>query len=316
MSRPEDTGQRADCPHAPHDFSCGPRHDGICALTHRGPCEAVHPICPACFTAHPGVVVSSIALLVEQDGFRDSNCSACEQITFHYDAELFCRVCNWLVPDANEKLAQRYAANNGAFEPELGTCPGCRQSEAGLPLAFPITCPGCGASHMVDQRAVSTTTGLRVYCACRYTITVPADVWCPGCHLNLRTLQKITALVKTANEPQAQQLGENVKQSPVDRVALRAIGLATAGERRSRTLTHEQQRLMLRAAHLDMLLFNEGQIADWILDQVKLRSLGHRLHRDGGMRLMQAVAGRVAVLDRGTLRLVEIVWDGIGEWQK
>jgi hypothetical protein len=308
-------GQRADCPHAPHDFSCGPIHDEICAFAHQGSCEAVHPICPACFTARPGVVVSSIAHAVERDGVCVSGCSACERRTFRYDAELFCSVCEWLVPDVNDRLAERYTANGGAYDPGPGTCPGCHQAGAGPALTFPITCPGCGAGHMINQRGVSTTAETFVRCACRYTITIPADVWCPGCHLNLRNLQKISALIKKANGPD-RQVGDNVKEPPLDRAARRVIGLATAGERQSRTLTAVQQSLMLNVDHLDMLLFNEGQIADWILDQVKLRSLGHRLHRDGGLDLMQAVAGRVAALDPGMLRHVEYAWDGIGDWQR
>jgi len=308
-------GQRADCPYSPHDFSCGPTHKGICAFAHQGPCEAVHPICPACFTAHPGVVVSSIAHAVEEDGVRIANCAACERITFRYDAELFCGVCKWLVPDVNDRLAERYAANGGPFESNPGTCPGCRQAGPGPALDFPITCPGCGASHMIRQQDVSTTTGVIVVCSCRYRITVPADVWCPGCHLNLRALQKITELVKKANEP-GKQLGDNVNEPPLDRIARQVVGLASAGERRSRTQSADRQLRMLSGKHLDMLLFNEGEVADWILDQVKLRSLGRRLHREGGMALMVAVAERAGTMDRGVLRLVEVVWDDIGEWQK
>lgn len=308
-------GQRPDCPHAPHDFSCGPVHDGLCAFVHQGACEAVHPICPACYTAHPNVVVPSIAGRVQLDGERTVSCSACERISFRYDAELFCSVCHWLVPDVNDRLAERYAANGGAYDPDPGTCPGCRQSGAGPALDFPISCPGCGASHRISQRAVSTTTGLVVRCACRYPITIPADVWCPGCHLNLRSLRKISALVKKANEPD-RAVGDNVKEPPLDRAARRVVGLASAGERWSRTVSPARQSQMLSGRHLDVLLFNEGHIAEWILDQVKLRSLGHRLHRDGGMPLMLAVAERVGAMDRSVLRLVEYVWDGIGDWQK
>jgi hypothetical protein len=60
-------------------------------------------------------------------------------------------------------------------------------------------------------------------------------------------------------------------------------------------------------------LFNDGQIADWILDHAKLRSLGHRLHHDGGTTLLREVTGRVAALDGSVLRQIEIVWDGISD---
>ncbi|MFF8595803.1 hypothetical protein ACF061_31035 [Streptomyces sp. NPDC015220] len=259
--------------------------------------------------------MSSIAHAVRAERVHDAVCSTCERLSFRYDAELFCSVCKWLVPDVNERLAERYAANDGTYAPDKGTCPGCRRSGAGPALDFPITCPGCGAGHRISQRDVNTTSGAVLRCDCRFPITIPADVWCPGCRLNLRNLQKITALIKKANEPDS-QVGDNVKEPPLDRTARRVIGLASAGERWSRTVSPDRQSQMLDGSHLDMLLFNDGQIADWIIDQVKLRSLGHRLHRDGGMALMAAVAERVGALDRSTLRLVEYVWDGIGDWQR
>jgi hypothetical protein len=321
VSRVEDhetgavAGQRTDCPHAPHDYSCGPMHDGPCALAHRDACEAVHPICPGCLSTHPGVVVSSIALVVKEEGVRVMGCSACERLTFRYDAELFCSACGWLVPDVNDRLAERYVANDGPFSLKPGECSICGESGAAPGYVFPVTCPGCGAGHRISQHSLSVTADTVMWCECRYPITIPADVWCPDCHLNLRGLGKITELIKKANAPD-RQIGENVKEPPLDRAARRVIGLATAGERQSRTLPEAQQRQMLDACHLDMLLFNEGQIADWILDYVRLRSLGHRLHRDGGTALMREVAGRVAVLGHEVLREVRIAWDGIGDWRK
>ncbi|MFB7507047.1 hypothetical protein [Streptomyces broussonetiae] len=259
-------------------------------------------------------MVPSIARAVAQDGERVASCSKCEQRVFHYDAELFCSVCRWLVPDVNDRLAERYAATGGACAPDEGACPGCRQSGAGPAVVFPVMCPECGASHRISQRDVSLTTGATLRCDCHFPIAIPADVWCPGCRLNLRGLQKISALIKKANEPDS-RVGDSVKQPPLDRTARRVIGLACAGERWSRTVSPARQGQLLDGDHLDMLLFNDGQIADWILDQVKLRSLGHRLHRDGGMALMAAVAQRVGALDHGVLRLVDMVWDGIGDWQ-
>lgn len=308
-------GQRADCPHAPHDYSCGPIHGGLCAMEHSGPCEAVHPICPACFTGNPRIVISSVALTVQRDGVRILSCSTCEKRAFRYDAELFCGTCGWLVPDVNEKLAERFAANGGPFGEEApGVCPGCGQSGAGPAMTFPIACPGCGNGLMINQESVGKTAETHVLCKCSYPIVIPPDVWCPDCGLNLRGLTKIGQLVKEANEPRAKR-GDNLRESPVDRIARQAIALAEAGERRSRGLPESKRRLMLDDQHLDMLLFNDGQIADWILDEVRLRSLGHRLNRDGGMQLMQAVAKRIAALDPAVLRLVDVNWDGIGEWR-
>jgi hypothetical protein len=314
--RTDAAGQRADCPHAPHDFSCGPVHDNLCAFAHQGPCEAVPPICPACHTALPRVVVSSIAHTVREEGVRILSCSACEQRSFYYDAELFCTVCDWLVPDVNDKLAERFAANGGPYSSDPGMCPGCGQTGAGPEMSFPIACPGCGAGHRISQRNVSTTAEVTVGCrSCNFPITIPPSVWCPECHLNLRGLPKITELIKEANEPDI-PVGDNVKEPPLDRVARRVIALADASEGRYHRLSDTQNGLLLNTRHLDTVLFNEGRVADWILDQVRLRSLGHRLHRDGGIELMQAVAGRVSALGRRTLRYVEFVWDGIGGWRK
>jgi hypothetical protein len=114
-------GQRADCPHAPHTFSCGPLHTQLCVFAHQGACAAVHPVCPACHTAHPDVVVSSIAASVRAEGVCIAGCSACGRLSFRYDADLVCGVCGWLVPDVNERLAERFAANGGPFVPDPGT---------------------------------------------------------------------------------------------------------------------------------------------------------------------------------------------------
>jgi len=150
---------------------------------------------------------------------------------------------------------------------------------------------------------------------CGGTTRIPPTIWCPECHLNLRNLTQITELIKEANEVQV-PVGDNVKESLLDQVARRVSTLALAGERRYRSLTEVQQNLIIDEEHLDLVLFSEGRVADWILDTVKLRSIGYRLHQEGGMQLMQAVHARVSVLNREAARSVEAWWDKIGDWQR
>lgn len=310
------SGQRADCPHAPHDHSCGPRHSGYCAFEHPGQgCEAVHPVCPGCYAAHPDIIVSSIAARVAREGTYFTGCSDCEQRTFHYDAELFCAVCEWFVPDVNEKLAERYAAQAGTYAPDPGTCPGCGLAGAGPELIFPFRCASCGSSRRLSQRSADKKTVVSAMCTeCSGATRIPPTIWCPECQLNLRNLSQITELIREANEVRA-PVGDNVKEPRLDQVARQVSVLALAGERRFRSLTEVQKNLILDKEHLDLALLNEGRVADWVLDTIRLRSIGHRLHREGGTALMRSVHGRVSVLNREAARLVEMWWDKIGDWQ-
>lgn len=308
-------GQREGCPHTPHDHSCGPLHGGLCALEHPGGCEAVHPICPACYAAHPGTIVRSVAAAVAREGIHFAGCSECEQRTFQYDADLFCRVCRWFVPDVNEKLAERYAAQAGSLPLDPGKCPGCHVSGAKPAISFPFQCSVCGSTRRLNQRDVPKTGEVSALCdECGGSTRIPTTIWCPECQLNLRNLTQITELIEEANEVQA-PVGDNVKEPPLDQVARRVGALATASERRFRSITEVQQNLIIDPGHLDIVLFSDGRVEEWILDAVKLRSIGYRLHREGGMRLMQDVHARVSVHNRGVARSVDMWWDKIGDWQ-
>src|SRR5262249_3828678 len=117
---PEETGTphshhvQPGCPNAPHDYSCG--HEGACVFAHHGSaCEAVRPVCPACFDEARASVVPDIVVRIQQEGELVLRCSSCEQLSFQFDAELVCDTCHWLVPYVNEELEERYADNGGEF---------------------------------------------------------------------------------------------------------------------------------------------------------------------------------------------------------
>jgi hypothetical protein len=195
--------QRADCPHAPHDGPCGAVHDGPCVLVHQGACAALMPMCPACRTVRIGVYVPSIVAKVRDEGTHIAGCGECGELSFSYDATLVCGTCDWLVPDVNDQLAARFAANGGPFVAKLGVCPGCGLDGAGHPVSFPIRCPSCATASRCDQQAVDTSIGATASCSnnpCGFAIRIPATIWCPECRLNLRDLATISSLIKEANK--------------------------------------------------------------------------------------------------------------------
>lgn len=309
--------QRADCPHLPHDSPCGAVHDGPCVVVHKEACEATHPICPACHTDAFRVHVPAIVIGVRQDGVIIGSCSTCEQRSFRYDADLICPTCDWLVPDVNDRLAERFEANGGPFAAKPGECSGCGQRGAGPPISFPVTCPKCGSADRIPQEVVNTKGGVTARCAndkCGFGITIPASIWCPDCKLNLRTLSKITELIAEANSTDLMVL-DNVKESGLDRLARILVTLVNVHDRWCGRLTAEQRRQLIDTRHLDALLFGDKPVEEWIHGQVELRAIGHQLDRDGGNDLMQKVAKRASELsETPVLGIINATWDGIGNW--
>src|SRR5262249_4065064 len=107
----------------------------------------------------------------------------------------------------------------------------------------------------------------------------------------------------------------NVKENPLDRLARRLVALVDIHTRWSGRLTAEQRDLIFNARHLDALLSGDKPIEEWIRYQVEIRAIGHRLNQDGGMDLMQKVAYRASALSQvPALRIIEVTWDGIGDW--
>lgn len=311
--------QRPDCPHLPHDGPCGAVHDGPCAIVHPGrSCAALHPICPGCHTAAIRVHVPSIVHRVHDEGEVTMSCSTCEKRTFRYDAEVICATCDWLVPHANDILAERYDDNTGTFAAAPGACPGCGHAGAAVPVSFPITCPQCGAGGRIPQDVVDTTHGVTAQCpnsACGFAITIPATVWCPECKLNLRPLNKITEVIKAANSTEVPSQ-DNVKDSSMDRLARHLAALVETSERWSQRLTKQQRLRLFDYALLDSLASGDKPADEWIRAQVEVRSIGRKLNELGGKPLMQQVAHRASELSRiPTLRLIDVTWHGIGDWR-
>lgn len=48
------------------------------------------------------------------------------------------------------------------------------------------------------------------------------------------------------------------------------------------------------------------------LDEVALRTAGEQLHQVGGVALMSAT---IEAAPKCTQRLIDLLWDGIGEWR-
>lgn len=163
-------------------------------------------MCPGCHTDAIRVHVPSIVHRVQDQGDVITSCSTCEQRTFRYDQDVICSTCDWLVPQVNDILAERFRDNGGAFAAAPGACPGCGRQGADVPVSFPIACPRCATGSRIPQNAVPTTGYVSALCsnqACQFPIKVPATVWCPDCKLNLRPMNKISEAIREANSTEA-----------------------------------------------------------------------------------------------------------------
>jgi hypothetical protein len=148
--------------------------------------------------------VPAVVAKVRNDGGANMKCPVCERRTMNFDAELICGTCEWLIPDINARLAERWTASGGHLPIERGACPGCGNIGAPKhPLRFPVTCPGCGRVHYISQKKISPTAGLAVVCgdrSCGFRIMIPPSIFCPDCRKNLHPLAKITQLIRAENE--------------------------------------------------------------------------------------------------------------------
>jgi hypothetical protein len=295
--------QRADCPCAPHE----------------GPCGTVQPICPACHSLRTQVFVPSIVRRVQREGAHTAGCSGCEKRSFSYDADLICDTCQWLVPDVNDRLLERFTANGGAFNPKPGACPGCGRSGAAQPVSFPIQCPRCTTASMVNQQHVDTVAGVTAFCsnaACRFPIKIPATIWCQHCRVNLRSPTRISALIEEVNTSDT-VVQHNLEEGGLQQTAQRIAELMDANLRRWDELPSAQRLLVLDRHHLDDLMSSGDSAEEWIRGAVEVRAIGHRLDREGGFELMRKTAEQARALshDRATLRTIEALWDRIGDWR-
>jgi hypothetical protein len=279
----------------------------------------VRPVCPACLNEERPATVPDIVGLVHQGGDVMLRCSSCEQLSFRLDADLICDVCHWLVPQVNEGLAERFAANGGGFAPEPGSCPGCSHQIPEPPGSFSIGCPRCGRSVILPLASFKPGTTYVTQCPnneCRHSITIPPSIWCLVCGQNLRPLNIVRRLTLEANDTRL-ETGRNVREDDTTRLARRLAEAAEYNERGFRYLSEEQQHLLLDRRYLDSIISSADSPEEWIRGAVEIRAAGHELNRKGGMRAMREVHQRVMELGRGyrsVARLIEVYWDGIGDW--
>jgi hypothetical protein len=311
---------RPGCPHAPHDGSCG--HDGPCAFAHRGrDCEAVRPVCPACFDEERPAAVAGIVSQIQQVGELVLRCSSCEQLSFQFDAELVCATCHWLVPDVNEELGDRYAANGGGFATPPGSCPGCGNQIPQTPGPFSFGCPKCGRSVILSLDSARPGTTIKTMCPnreCGEYLTIPPSIWCQECGQNLRPLNVVRKLTLEVNDFRLAGRS-NVREDETTRLARRLAEAGESSTRRYSYLSQKQKELLLDRRYLDSLAWSAESPEEWIRDIVEIRKAGHELNRKGGMRAMREVHQRVLELGldyRSAASHLELYWDGIGDWQR
>jgi hypothetical protein len=309
---------RPDCPHAPHDGPCG--HESECKFAHyRKECDAVRPVCPACFDEGRPAVVADIVSQVRRDGQLVLRCSSCERLSFQFDAELVCDTCHWLVPHVNEELEDRFAANGGDFAPRPGSCLGCSDQMPQPPDPFDFGCPKCGQSVILFLGSMKPGHTVSTMCPnreCGEYLTIPPSIWCQECGQNLRPLNVVRKLTLEANDIRL-AARSNVREHEDTRLARRLAAAAESSTRRYSYLSDEQKKLLLNKRYLDSMVFSAEPPDEWIRDVVEIRAAGHEINRKGGMRAMQEMHQRVMELGknyRSAARHIESYWGGIGDW--
>jgi hypothetical protein len=321
-NRPEGESHRVrtDCPHAPHDISCG--HALPCHFVHPGAaCAAVRPACPACYQEEHPAKVPALVEEIRRGGELVRRCSSCEELAFAFDAGLVCGTCQWLVPDVNEELEDRFLANGGAFAPPPGSCAGCSQQMPGSESTLSFDCPRCGRHVYLTLDSAKPGGTITTMCpdsACGLYITVPASIWCQECGQHLRPPEVTRRLTLKANRIRTTEPSD-VREDEDTRLARRLAKAANSAERRYSQLTDEQKNLLRDNGFLDSLISSPSPLADWVRDVVEIRAIGHEAHRSGGMRALRGLHQRVMELGVGyriAARTVELYWDGIGDWWK
>ena len=309
---------RPGCPFAPHDGSCG--HEGLCQYAHYGSeCQSARPVCPSCFHEVRPARVPDIISQLRVEAELVLRCSSCEQLSFQFDADMICDVCQWLEPDVNEELEARFAANGGGFAPEPDDCAGCSQQMPQLPGPFTFGCPQCGQTIILTLDGFKPGTTYTTMCnnrECKLYIKIPPSIWCQVCGRNLRPQDVVRKLILEANDSRL-AARSNVREDETTRLARRLAAAAESGLRSYPYLSPEQQQLLIDGEYLDSLISSGAQPDAWIRDAVEVRAVGRELNRNGGMRAMLEVHQRVMELglnNRNAAREIERAWDGIGQW--
>ncbi|MFI5614441.1 hypothetical protein [Amycolatopsis sp. NPDC051903] len=311
---------RTDCPHAPHDLSCG--HSGSCQVVHSGAeCEAVRPVCPACFQELRATTVPGLVEEILRSGELVGRCPSCEALAFEFGAELVCGTCQWLVPHVNEELEDRFLANDGEFAPPPGSCAGCSQHLHGATSTISFDCPRCGSNVHLTLDPTKPGGTIATVCPgsdCGLHLTIPATVWCRVCGKTLRPPEVVRRLTLEANEIRPAG-SRDAREDEGTRVARRLAHAAQSADRRYSDLTEQQRNLLRDNGFLDSLSSSPSPLADWVREVVEIRAIGHETYRSGGMRALRETHQRVMELGlnyRVAARTVELYWDGIGDWQK
>jgi hypothetical protein len=102
-----------------------------------------------------------------------------------------------------------------------------------------------------------------------------------------------------------------------EQIARRIAELVDANQVHYGELNEEQQKQFTDWRHLDAILSGGEPPPDWIRRAVELRSIGHQLNREGGIRLMRETAAEADRLStyHVVLEVITLFWSSIGDWQ-
>jgi hypothetical protein len=149
-------------------------------------------------------------------------------------------------------------------------------------------CPSCGARNLVDS------SNVKVY----------------------EVDQEPRPSSPLSSSP-GQQIADFGSEQQRAQTARRIAELVDANQVHYSELTDEQKAQATDWRHLDAIISSGQSPPDWISRAVELRSIGHQLNRDGGIRLMREAATQADRLSRFhvVLGVIDLFWDRIGDWQ-
>jgi hypothetical protein len=149
-------------------------------------------------------------------------------------------------------------------------------------------CPSCGAKNLVDS------SNVQVYLVDQQP--------------------KPPSPLSTSPSGQAAYSGSEQQRA---QIARRIAELVDANQVHYGELTGEQKAQATDWRHLDAIISSGEPPPGWIGRAVELRSIGHQLNREGGIRLMRETAAQADRLSRSHLVLgvIDLFWDRIGDWQ-
>jgi hypothetical protein len=149
-------------------------------------------------------------------------------------------------------------------------------------------CPSCGAKNLVDS------SNVEVY---------PVD-----------QQPKPSSPLSASPSGQAAYSGSEQQRA---QIARRIAELVDATQVHYGELTGEQKAQATDWHQLDAIISSGESPPGWISPPVELRSIGHQLNREGGIRLMRETAAQADRLStyHHVLGVIDLFWDRIGDWQ-